>query len=120
MESAHAQSASDSPTMAISRGVTSIYKDHLGRGPDHVHTIIADNEVITVLRSSLTKAEKKLVQEDRGHAVRSIRREFQDTMREDMTSLVEETLGRKAICLLSDHLPDPDYAVELVILEPRS
>jgi hypothetical protein len=37
-----------------------------------------------------------------------------------MTQLVEVTLRRKVICLLSDHSPDPDYAVEVLILAPEN
>ena len=95
-----------------------IYKSHLGRGPTKASTTIRDDLVVTVLTDSLTRAEQKLRDTGRGAMVRSIRREFQDTMCEEMVALVQETLGREVICMLSDHVPEPDYAVEVLILVP--
>jgi uncharacterized protein YbcI len=79
-----------------------------------------DGMVVTILSDSLTKAEQKLTETERVNTVRSIRREFQDAMRDDLIALVEEKTGRSAICLLSDHSPDPDYAVEVVLLAPEA
>ena len=36
-----------------------------------------------------------------------------------MKALVEKTLNREVVCMLSDHSPNPDYAVELLILAPN-
>jgi len=72
------------------------------------------------LEDSLTKAEKKLRDKERAGTVRSIRREFQDAMEEDMTALVERVTGREVVCFLSDHSPSPDYAAEILILVPRA
>ncbi len=105
-----------SPQREISRGVVAIYKDHLGRGPTKARTTITDDVVITVLEDSLTKAERKLQESNRETMVRQIRRAYQDAMRSDIKALVEGTLNREAVCMLSDHSPNPDYAVELVIL----
>jgi uncharacterized protein YbcI len=103
----------------ISRGMVGLYKDYLGRGPIQAKTWLKDDMVVTILHDSLTKAEQKLEETDRSGTVRSIRREFQDAMRDDLITLVEEQTGRSALCLLSDHSPSPDYAVELVLLAPR-
>ncbi len=107
-----------SPSREISRGVVAIYKDHLGRGPTSARTKIADDMVITVLEDSLTKAERKLQESNKETMVRQIRREFQDAMRNEIKALVEKTLDREVFCMLSDHSPNPDYAVELLILAP--
>jgi uncharacterized protein YbcI len=104
----------------ISRGIVAIYKDHLGRGPTKVRTTITDDMVVTVLEDGLTKAEEKLVARDRAHAVRSIRREFQESMSDEVKALVENLTGREVKCLLSDHSPDPDYAVEVLLLAGAS
>jgi len=103
----------------ISRGIVAIYKDHLGRGPTKVRTSIRDDMVVTVLQDSLTKAEQKLRDNGRTSFVQAIRREFQTAMGEDIRALVEQVLQRKVICLLSDHHPTPDYAVEVLLLEPE-
>ncbi len=107
---------SGSASRDISRGMVAIYKDYLGRGPTVARTSISDEMVVTVLQDSLTKAEQKLHATDRGDMVRQIRREFQDAMREDIKALVERVLGREARCMLSDHSPSPDFAVEVLIL----
>lgn len=103
----------------ISRAIVAIYKEYLGRGPNRAQTTITGDVVTCLLEESLTKAEMTLVDSERGAAVRGIRREFQDAMREEITAKVSEVTGRDAVCLLSDHCTSPDYAVEVVLLEPE-
>ena len=102
----------------ISRGIVAIYKDYLGRGPTRAQTTIAGDAVICLLEESLTKAESTLVEGERSPAVRGIRREFQEAMREEIKGLVTAITGRQARALLSDHCPQPDYAIEVVLLQP--
>ena len=108
------------PLREISRGMVGLYKDYLGRGPNEAKTLIHGDVVVTVLHDSLTKAEQRLAGTGNPGTVRTIRREFQDAMREDVIALVEKVTGRSAICMLSDHSPDPDYAVEVVLLVPEA
>lgn len=117
-EVAEARTLSDAQT--ISRGMVRIYKETLGRGPTQTRTEISENMVVTVLADSLTKAEETLNASNEGDTVRELRRTLQEAMRQEVTKLVEETLQRQVICLLSDHSPDPDYAVEVVLLAPKS
>jgi uncharacterized protein YbcI len=103
----------------ISRGMVSIYKSVLGRGPTRARTTIANDMVVTVLEDSLTTGERTLAAQDRAEAVKELRRNLQDAMSSEMTKLVETTIHREVICFLSDHSPDPDYAVEVLLLAPR-
>jgi len=103
----------------ISKGMVSIYKDVMGRGPTKAHTTIANDMVVTVLEDSLTKGERSLAAQDKGEAVRELRRNVQSAMSSEITKLVEMTLHREVLCFLSDHSPDPDYAVEVLLLAPR-
>jgi uncharacterized protein YbcI len=41
-------------------------------------------------------------------------------MEEDLVGLVEDTLERKVIAFMSDNHIDPDFAVEIFVLEPES
>jgi len=107
-------------SQAISSGMVAIYKEHLGRGPTKAQTTIQENMVVTVLQDSLTKAEQTLAAVDGARTVRELRRRMQDAMATDMTRLIETTLYREVRCLLSDHSPDPDYAVEVLILSPEN
>ena len=109
--------ASDAQT--ISAGMVRIYKEMLGRGPTRTRTHISGDMVVTVLADSLTRAEATLTESQNGDRVRELRRTLQEAMNDEMTKLVEETLHRKVICLLSDHSPDPDYAVEVLLLAPE-
>ena|SRR5687768_4750399 len=113
-------SAAGSDAQVISAGMVRIYKEMAGRGPTKARTEISDNMVVTVLSDSLTQAELTLAQKENADRVRELRRTLQGAMNEQMTQLVEVTLRRKVICLLSDHSPDPDYAVEVLILAPEN
>lgn len=108
------------PEQEISRGVVAIYKDHTGRGPDRARTTITDACATTILHDSLTKAEKTLVERGDADTVRQIRRRFQDVMREEITALVEAVTGRQTAVMLSDHHPDEDIAVEIVLFAPEA
>ena len=103
----------------ISSGMVSIYKSVMGRGPTKARTTIANDMVVTVLENSLTKGERTLAEQDRAEAVRELRRNLQAVMSSEMKKLVEMTLHREVLCFLSDHSPDPDYAVEVLLLAPR-
>ena len=108
-----------SDAQVISAGMVKIYKDMLGRGPTKVRTSIHDDMVVTVLAESLTKAETTLEEIDSAESVRDLRRTLQNAMADGMKTLVEVTLEREVVCLLSDHSPDPDYAVEVLLLKPQ-
>jgi uncharacterized protein YbcI len=100
--------------------MVAIYKDYLGRGPTKAYTKVHEDMVITVLQDSLTKAEQKLQDSGRGETVRGLRRTFQEAMRDEIVALVEKATERKVACMLSDHNPSPDYAVEVLVLDRAS
>jgi uncharacterized protein YbcI len=99
----------------ISRGVVSIYKEYLGRGPTSARTEVTDHTAITTLSNALTKAERSLILRGESATVREMRRKFQLAMRKDITTLVEETTGRRASAFLSDHDTEKDVAIEVVV-----
>ncbi|HYH60589.1 MAG TPA: Na-translocating system protein MpsC family protein, partial [Solirubrobacterales bacterium] len=88
-------------------------------GPTRARTTIAEDMVVTVLEDSLTKGERTLAAQDQADAVRELRRGLQAAMSSEMTKLVEVVLRREVICFLSDHSPNPDFAVEVLLLAPR-
>ncbi len=97
--------------------MVAIYKDYLGRGPTTATTTITDGFVATICRDSLTRAEQKLIARGSAELVRSMRRQFQAAMSDEIIRLVEETTGRKAAGFLSDHDVENDIAIETVLLE---
>lgn len=103
---------------AISRGMISLFKEYVGRGPKRARTFIMDDLVAVVLEDTLTKAEKTLAENNRETMVREIRRHFQGAMRDDAIALIEEHLpGRTVKAFLSDNAVYPDFAIEAFLLE---
>jgi uncharacterized protein YbcI len=105
---------------AISNAVVRLLRDYTGRGPTQAYTTITESHVLIVLRDTLLKGERILVGDGHVAAVIDMRRRFQRTMREDLIAAVVEHTGREVAAFLSDHHVDPDIAVEVFILKPRS
>lgn len=101
----------------ISTRVVQITREHTGRGPTQARTYMSDNLVAVVLQETLIKAERSLVQGGKGDMVRTVRRAFQDTMREDMVAAVEALTGRPVVAFFSDSHLNPDIAIESFLLE---
>ena len=112
------QATSPGPQKEISRGITAIYKDYLGRGPTHAKTTITDDHAVTTLTDSMTKAEHSLVEGGEAETVREMRRKFQHAMREDITALMGRVTGRECVSFLSDHDTENDIAVEMCNFKP--
>ncbi len=102
----------------ISRALVAIFKEATGRGPAQALTYINENVILTLLRDTITTAERTLLEEDQDQAVRSLRRLFQGVVRDQAIEVVERLTGHKVLAFLSDHAVDPDYAIEVFILEP--
>jgi uncharacterized protein YbcI len=105
---------------AISNAVVQCTRDYTGRGPTKARTTIGNDIIVTRMEDTLTKGERSLADSGKGDMVTDIRRCFQITMREDLVSRVEELTGRKVIAFMSDNHIDPDYAVEVFVLDPVS
>jgi uncharacterized protein YbcI len=106
------------PAARITAQVVKLLSDYTGRGPTKGWTSIDGDLVSIVLRDTLTRAERNLVADGKGDLVIRMRKEFQQTMKNDLIGVVEETLGRKVSAFLSDHHIEPDIAVETFVLEP--
>ncbi len=116
---------SDSPTSgsraaAVANHVVHVMSEYTGRGPTKARAYLNDDLVSVVLADTLTKGERSLVRDGREDHVLDMRKAFQDTMRDDLVSGVEQILSRKVIAFLSDNHIDPDVAVETFVLEPQS
>jgi uncharacterized protein YbcI len=103
--------------MEISNLVVRLFAEYTGRGPNKARTIIREDVVICITHNTLTKGERRLVEEGEGEMVVSVRRKFQTTMRDDLVSGVELLTGRKALSFLSDHDAVHDYAAEVFVLD---
>lgn len=113
------ESADGSLNAAISNAVVHTYKDYLGRGPTKARSTIRDNLVVVLLEDTMTKAERTLVAEGEVDATIQMRRTVQRTMRNTLSDLVADLTGRQVLAFMSDQHADPDYAVEVFVLEGR-
>lgn len=105
----------------ISRGMVSLFKDYVGRGPTRARTYVGDDLVVVLLDETLTKAEKTLAATDSEKVVREMRRRFQGAMQEAGIEMIESHLGdRRVEAFLSDSSVDPDYAVEVFLLSEKA
>lgn len=104
---------------AISNGAVQLMSEYTGRGPTRAHTVVSRDTVAIVLRDTLTKGERKLVEAGRADEVLRTRHAFQDVMREDLVALVEKHVQRNVIAFMSDNHIDPDVGVEFFVLEPQ-
>jgi uncharacterized protein YbcI len=102
---------------SISNRVVQLMSAYTGRGPTRARTSIDQDLVSVVLRDTLTKGERSLVADGRSELVLSMRKAYQDTMRNDLVAAIEELLGRRVIAFLSDNHIDPDLAIESFVLE---
>jgi uncharacterized protein YbcI len=116
----HEQSKTGVLAAQISRAVVHIWREYTGRGPTKTQTTITEDLVIVLMSDTLLKAERNLANDGRLDEVLSIRRAYQDTMREDLTGVVEDLTGRKVAAFMSHNNVDPDLSAELFVLVPKT
>jgi uncharacterized protein YbcI len=105
---------------AISTAVVRALARTTGRGPTKARTTLGENGVFVVHQDSLTHGEQTLADAGEREAVLDLRHRWQRVMERDLSSEIEELTGRKVIGFLSDNHIDPDLAVEVFVLEPRT
>ena len=101
----------------VSRAMVGLFKKYVGRGPSFARTTINDDLVCCLLADTMTHAERVLKREDQEESVRDLRRVFQGAFRDEAIALVEKIVGRPVLAFLSDHAVEPDYAVEVFVLD---
>jgi uncharacterized protein YbcI len=103
----------------ISREMVRLYKNYYGKGPVRCRTYLQPELVTVVLGGGYTRSEQTLFEDGRWHEVRRARQVWQDSMQERFVELIERHTGRKVAAFLSANRQDPDFAVELFVLEPE-
>ena len=103
---------------AISNAMTKLHREHYGRGPDIVRTILGEDHVICFLEDLYTPAERTLVEAGELQAVRDSRHAFQRAMESRFVDAVEGTTGRTVRAFLSQTHIAPDISCEVFVLEP--
>ena len=111
------QSTAASPSQAISTRAVRLLSEYTGRGPTKAKTTINHDSMMIVLGDTLTKGERKLVEAGKTDRVLTTRHDFQNIMRDDLVTVVEDAVQRKVVAFMSDNHVDPDVAVEVFILD---
>jgi len=105
---------------AISNAIVKLMREYTGRGPTRARTTMGDDLIVCVLADTLTKSERKLVENGEHMSVLDQRSLFQRLMREEAVTMVESISGRSVSAFMSNNHIDPDLAVETFVLEPRA
>jgi uncharacterized protein YbcI len=102
----------------ISREIVRLHARLYGRGPTKAKTYIHDDYVLCLLEDVFTPAERTLVGAGKSEQVHATRIAFQDAVRAEFVTLVEEVVGRRVRAFVSQVHIDPEISAELFVLEP--
>ena len=102
----------------ISTGLAQLHTRYYGKGPTGAKSYMLNDAVLCMLNECFTRVERTLIAEGRGEAVHEIRSTFQAAMEDRFTKVVEDATGRGVVAYMSQVHIDPDFAVELFVLEP--
>jgi len=100
----------------ISSEIVRLQAENYGKGPTKAKTYIVEDLVVVVLEESFTRAEKTLAERGEREAIQHIRRRFQQQMKENFSSIVEQATGRRVRVFLSETDIDHDVSVEVFLL----
>jgi uncharacterized protein YbcI len=101
----------------ISNAITRLLGEYTGRGPKNARTTVSGRLVVTLLEDTLTKGERSLVTRGHRDSVLRMRESFQQAMRDDAVSAIQELTGRAVVAFMSANHTDPDYAIECFVLD---
>jgi uncharacterized protein YbcI len=102
----------------ISNAIVGLYKKHFGKGPTHCRTYLEPDLVVVILGEGYTPSEQTLFEAGKWYEVREARQIWQDSMHERFVETIEELTHREVKAFMSANRQDPDYAVEIFVLEP--
>ena len=89
-----------------------------GRGPTKARTTIGQDSIFVVVRDTLTKGERALVDAGEIETVLNVRQAWQRVMHVGLNHEIEQLTGRRVIGFMSTNHIEPDLGVEIFILEP--
>lgn len=102
---------------AISRAMVAEMKEFFGKGPESAKSYLVDDLLFIVMRGGITTAEDTMIEAGQHELVREFRLKFEEEMRERLTRMVEELVGRKVVTYQSQILFDPDIAIEIFVFD---
>jgi uncharacterized protein YbcI len=102
----------------ISREIVRLHARLYGRGPTKAKAYVHDDYVLCLLEEIFTTAERTLVDADRADHVKATRQAFQEAVEADFVEVVEAATGRTVRAFVSSVHIDPEFAIELFLLNP--
>lgn len=100
----------------IANAFSKLQSAYYGRGPLKAKTYMTDDLVVVTLEETFTPAEKTLIERGEAEPVQEIRRGFQQAMRDQFTSIVEQATGRRVRAFVGETDIEADVAVEVFLL----
>jgi len=113
-----ADKRSTSLSLEISNRVVGLVAEYTGRGPTKARTTITGDLIVVLLRDTLTRSEKHLVEAGQSDVVLHMRSAFQLAMEVPAKAAVTELTGREVIGFMSTNHIDPDLAIEAFVMAP--
>jgi len=105
----------------ISDEIAAIHRESYGEAVESIETHMLGDLVVCVLDISLLPHERTLLEHERGEdSIRTVRKEFQESIGATFAATVEHTTGRRVIAFLSDTHLDPAFSVEIFKLAPAN
>jgi uncharacterized protein YbcI len=105
----------------ISDEIATIHRESYGEAVEAIETHILGDLVLCVLDISLLPHERTLLDHGRGiESIRTVRKEFQESIGPTFAAAVEHMTGRRVIAFVSETHVDPSFSVEFFRLAPRS
>ncbi|HEV7483703.1 MAG TPA: Na-translocating system protein MpsC family protein [Solirubrobacterales bacterium] len=104
---------------AVSDGLMHLHMRFYGRGPTRAKSHLVDDLVVCVLWNGFTTVEETLIARGEVASVEALRRSFQGAMESQFTDVIETATGRVVRAYLSQVHVDPNFAVELFLLNPE-
>ena len=102
--------------LEIANAFSQLQSEYYGRGPLRAKTYMTDDLVAVILEETFTPAEKTLIGRGEAMPVQGIRRSFQQAMRDQFVSIVEQATGRRVRAFVSETDIEADVAVEVFLL----
>lgn len=102
---------------AIASTMVGLMKQFYGKGPTKAKTYIADEYLFVVMDGGLTRNEETLLAAGEEQLVRQVRLRFQEAVREQVCTAIEELVGKKVVTYHSQIVFDPPRTFELFVLE---
>lgn len=101
----------------IARFVVRTFAKGLGRGPTKARGYVMGDMIAVLLRETLTRPERFLLEHGQVAELRAMRAAIQRAMRASLTGGVELATGRRVVALHVDHQVEPDIVAVTFVLE---